>query len=56
MPSDIVRIGRDDVELKVGTSPVRLRNDAVIAQVGGTAPSELLAKLGVDVVTKYGER
>ncbi len=33
----------------------RLRNDAVIVQIGGTAPTELLRSIGVDLVTKRGE-
>ena len=30
-------------------------NDAVIVQIGGTAPAELLQKFGIEVVTKRGE-
>jgi len=30
-------------------------NDAVIVQIGGTAPTELLRSIGVDLVTKRGE-
>jgi thioredoxin reductase/NAD-dependent dihydropyrimidine dehydrogenase PreA subunit len=56
MPSEVVRVGTDDIELKADGAPIRMPNDAVIVQVGGTAPSELLAKLGVEVVTKRGER
>ena len=32
-----------------------LPNDAVIVQIGGTAPAELLGKFGIEVTTKYGE-
>jgi len=31
-------------------------NDAIIAQLGGTAPSEVLKSFGIELVTKYGER
>jgi thioredoxin reductase (NADPH) len=31
-------------------------NDAVIAQLGGTAPTDVLKSFGVELVTKYGER
>lgn len=33
----------------------RLRNDAVIVQVGGTPPGKLLGAFDVEVVTKFGE-
>lgn len=56
MPSEVESIGAQSVRLKADKQPVELRNDAVIVQVGGTAPSELLAKFGVEMVTKYGER
>jgi hypothetical protein len=33
----------------------RIPNDAVIVQIGGTAPAELLQSFGIHVVTKWGE-
>ena len=39
-----------------GSAPVTLTNDAVIAQIGGTAPSDLLKKFGIELVTKFAER
>jgi hypothetical protein len=34
---------------------VRIQNDAVIVQIGGTAPAELLKAFGIHLVTKHGE-
>jgi thioredoxin reductase/NAD-dependent dihydropyrimidine dehydrogenase PreA subunit len=34
----------------------RIANDAVIVQIGGTPPARLLGSLGIQLVTKYGER
>ena len=33
----------------------RIENDAVIVQIGGTPPADLLRTLGIEIVTKYGE-
>jgi thioredoxin reductase (NADPH) len=55
MPSEVVRIGEREVVLSEGGREDRLPNDAVIVQIGGTAPSELLQKFGIEVVTKRGE-
>lgn len=55
MPSQVLRIGERDVILDVGGQQQRLQNDAVVVQIGGTAPAELLQKFGIDVVTKRGE-
>ena len=38
-----------------GKSALTLPNDAVIVQIGGTTPAELLGKFGIEVTTKYGE-
>lgn len=32
----------------------RLPNDAVIVQMGGAAPADVLRSFGVEIVTKYG--
>jgi thioredoxin reductase/NAD-dependent dihydropyrimidine dehydrogenase PreA subunit len=56
MPSDVVEIGSHDITLKANGQSVTLANDAVIVQAGGTAPAELLAKFGIGLVTKYGQR
>jgi thioredoxin reductase/NAD-dependent dihydropyrimidine dehydrogenase PreA subunit len=55
MPSEISRIENDAVYLKSDGGEIKLQNDSVIVQIGGTAPSELLQKFGVEVVKKYGE-
>jgi thioredoxin reductase/NAD-dependent dihydropyrimidine dehydrogenase PreA subunit len=55
LASEVNRIGERDVILTVGTAPMTIPNDAVIVQIGGTAPAELLHKFGIDVVTKHGE-
>jgi hypothetical protein len=39
----------------MGGNEQSLPNDAIIVQVGGTAPAELLQKFGLEVVTKRGE-
>jgi thioredoxin reductase/NAD-dependent dihydropyrimidine dehydrogenase PreA subunit len=53
--SEVARIGTESVELEVLGQRMTLRNDAVIVQIGGTAPGELLHKFGVAMVTKYAE-
>lgn len=55
MPSEVKRINGSDVVLAAGSDMVTIPNDAVIVQIGGTAPSELLQKFGIEVVTKRGE-
>ena len=32
-----------------------VRNDALVIQIGGTAPTALLQDIGIEIVTKYGE-
>jgi len=55
MPSEVVRIGPNDVVLTAEGKELTMPNDAVIVQIGGTAPAELLQKFGIEVVTKRGE-
>jgi thioredoxin reductase len=55
LPSQITCINERDVVLKYGGRELAIRNDAVIVQIGGTAPSELLRTFGIHVVTKRGE-
>jgi thioredoxin reductase/NAD-dependent dihydropyrimidine dehydrogenase PreA subunit len=55
LPSEVVRIEDDSVELSMDGRSQRLVNDAIIVQIGGTAPGELLQKFGVSVLTKRGE-
>jgi thioredoxin reductase (NADPH) len=55
MPTEVKSIGETDVELAEGDRVEKRPNDAVIVQIGGTAPSELLQTFGIEVVTKRGE-
>ena len=55
LPSQIVSINERDVVLTNGEREMSIPNDAVIVQVGGTAPAELLQTFGIEVVTKRGE-
>lgn len=56
MPTEVVAIRRADVELKQAKGTFSISNDAVIAQLGGTPPSEVLKSFGIELVTKFGER
>ncbi len=55
LPSEVVRIHEKEVVLTSDGKEVRVPNDAVIVQIGGTAPAELLQQFGIQVVTKRGE-
>ena len=55
LPSQIVAIGQGEVVLTRAGRETRIPNDAVIVQIGGTAPAELLRSFGIHVVTKWGE-
>lgn len=55
MPTEVVSIGERDVTLKNGHGHMTIENDAVIVQIGGTAPAELLGKFGIMTVVKRGE-
>jgi thioredoxin reductase len=52
LPSEVRRISADEVHLDAGGQVLAL---AVIVQIGGTAPTELLARSGIEMITKYGE-
>lgn len=53
--SRVVEIMADGVRLEHDGAELTLPNDAVIIQIGGVRPGQVLATFGVDVVTKYGE-
>ena len=55
LPSEVKSIGTKEAVLTVGAKDMTIANDSVIVQIGGTAPSELLRKFGIEVVTKRGE-
>jgi len=57
MDSNVIQVGDGSVALRYGDgSEKAVRNDEVVVQIGGTPPSALLEKFGVDLVTKRGER
>ena len=56
MPSTVRSIGEREVVLEQRGAELVIANDAVIVQIGGTSPTELLASFGVEMITKYGER
>ena len=56
MPTEVIRIESRSVELRCRSERTVLENDAVIAQLGGTPPSDVLRSFGIELVTKYGER
>ena len=55
LPSEVKRIGERDIDLVASGAPITIPNDAVIVQIGGMPPGELLQGFGVEVVTKRGE-
>jgi thioredoxin reductase/NAD-dependent dihydropyrimidine dehydrogenase PreA subunit len=55
LASEIVKIGDRDVVLTTAGREMKIANDAVIIQIGGTAPADLLQTFGIHLVTKRGE-
>ena len=56
LPTEVEQIFDDRIALRNGSGqPKVLQNDAVVVQVGGTAPTALLRDIGIELVTKYGE-
>ncbi|MGB3050236.1 MAG: FAD-dependent oxidoreductase [Polyangiales bacterium] len=56
MGTEVEEIFEDRVTLRNGSGePSSIQNDAVVIQVGGTAPTRLLQDIGIEIVTKYGE-
>ncbi len=55
LPSNVTRIDETTVTLDVDGESQVLRNDAVIVQIGGSAPAELLRSFGIEMVTKHAE-
>jgi thioredoxin reductase/NAD-dependent dihydropyrimidine dehydrogenase PreA subunit len=54
--SQVAGIDERSVALRDARGAVaQLPNDGVIVQIGGTPPARLLASLGIQLVTKYGE-
>jgi thioredoxin reductase/ferredoxin len=55
LETEVVEIGAEHVRLRGPTGDDAVPNDAVIVQIGGTAPDDLLRTVGIDVVEKRGE-
>ncbi len=56
MGTEVEAIAEDHVRLRAGSDEtLRIENDSVVVQVGGTAPTDLLQSIGIELVTKYGE-
>lgn len=57
LPTEVQSIGQGSVTLRDTERGIEqtVENDAVIVQVGGTPPSQLLRSFGIEIVTKYGE-
>jgi len=56
MGTEVEEVFEDRVTLRNGAAaPLTIQNDAVVVQVGGTAPTALLQDIGIEIVTKYGE-
>ncbi|HET9953377.1 MAG TPA: NAD(P)-binding domain-containing protein [Polyangiaceae bacterium] len=62
MPTQVVRIAERHVTITTAQlasgreAQYDLKNDAVIAQLGGTSPADVLKSFGIELMTKYGER
>jgi thioredoxin reductase len=53
--TEVEAIDDDSVILRGADGRMELANDAVIVQIGGTAPDELLRGIGVELIEKRGE-
>lgn len=54
--SSVTQVVDQAVSLATPGGPIELPNDALIVQIGGTPPTQILKSFGVELVTKYGER
>ncbi|MEZ4362105.1 MAG: NAD(P)-binding domain-containing protein [Kofleriaceae bacterium] len=55
LETEVTEIREEDVSLRTRDGTERLRNDHVIVQIGGQAPSALLHTIGIELVEKRGE-
>jgi thioredoxin reductase/Pyruvate/2-oxoacid:ferredoxin oxidoreductase delta subunit len=55
LPSQVKEIQREEVRLEDGGKVVRLPNDFVIVSIGGEAPNDFLAQVGVSMRRFHGE-
>jgi len=53
--TEVTSIAPDHVVLSSRAGEKRIANDALIVQIGGTSPTELLKSVGIDLVEKRGE-
>jgi thioredoxin reductase len=57
VPTEVLAIEEHGVRLRAADGgEIELPNDAVVVQIGGTPPGQLLQSFGIEMVTKYGER
>jgi thioredoxin reductase (NADPH) len=52
--SNVKEIHEDSVDIAVGETTSRVKNDAVIISAGGVLPTAFLKKIGINVETKWG--
>lgn len=54
--TEVEQILEDRVILRnAAAERLSIKNDSVVVQIGGTAPTDLLQDVGIEIVTKYGE-
>lgn len=53
--SEVISIAEREVMLRMNGDLAPVANDAVIVQIGGQAPSELLRSIGIELVEKRGD-
>ncbi|MCA9579691.1 MAG: NAD(P)-binding domain-containing protein, partial [Myxococcales bacterium] len=60
VPSRVVSVGERTLSLELdeeaGPRAITVPCEALIVQVGGTSPAQLLSSIGIELVTKYAER
>ena len=55
LETEVESIAKQSVLLKTKAGLQEVQNDAIIVQIGGTAPSALLKTIGIELVEKRGE-
>jgi thioredoxin reductase/NAD-dependent dihydropyrimidine dehydrogenase PreA subunit len=53
--TEVTQVGSDTVTLSSRRGLQEIQNDAVVVQIGGTSPTELLKTVGIELVEKRGE-
>jgi hypothetical protein len=53
--TEVIAIATHHVMVRGETGIEQLANDHVVVQIGGTAPSQLLRSIGIELVEKRGE-